>query len=204
MRAAVVVILATITGIVALLNFKPESLTSFGAPVPAGAAGPNEIVAVPQARVGVGGAPQPRLRPSVTPRPSRSDSRRTELPQTRPGRQSQIPKDCKVLINGRELDVTALANRTTNLRLPVNGTLTLRCGKNGILRSAPSSALPSPPAAAPEPAETAPTTPGQGGAQGQPGQSGGQGQPGDPGQQGDPNAPPGQDLNQSVGGLQSS
>jgi hypothetical protein len=125
MRAAVVVILATITGIVALLNFKSESvLNGFGAVANNGAA---QVVAGTEADAGVA---QGRVRPQVAPRPSRSGEQRSQLPAPRGG--GQLPKGCRVAINGQDLTVAASNGRTFNLAVPENGTLTLRCEADGV------------------------------------------------------------------------
>jgi syndecan 1 len=126
MRAAVVVILATITGIVALLNIKSESvLNGFGAVANNGA---GQVVAVPQPD---GGVAQGRVQPQVGPRPSRSGEQRSQLPDASGGTQP-LPKGCRVAINGEEIAVTSSNGRTVNLAVPENGTLTLRCEADGV------------------------------------------------------------------------
>jgi hypothetical protein len=179
MRAAVVVILATITGIVALLNIKSDSvLNGFGAQ--AANNGAAEVVAVPE---GDGGVAQGRVRPQVGPRPSRSDEQRAQLPARR-GAQP-LPKGCQVAINGEEITVASSNGRTFNLAVPENGTLTLRCEADGVRSARSGNQAPAPEASEQNtPGELAPD-------QGVPGQD----EPGQPGPRKPkkPNQPPAQE-----------
>lgn len=140
MRAAVVVILATITGIAALLSFQPGSLDNFGAP--ASASRGAEVVAIPDAE---GDDAQNRVRPSTEARPSRSVERESpaqeddQAPAEAPPdggeeQQVKVPEGCRIALDGQELRVTDENDRIVNLTVPKNGTLTIRCDENGVQR----------------------------------------------------------------------